>query len=96
MMHEGVNDKTGHPDVNFNDRHEGDVLNVYLTTSRNGIDWDLSWLYKGRLCTQILDESLVSSLLCSGEPFVERGRSGVTAWFKVDHVSLQALFVRPL
>ena len=47
VLSEDFNNKTGRPELNFEVRHEYDVLNVYLTTSRNGIDWDLSWLYKG-------------------------------------------------
>ena len=26
-------------------RHERDVVNTYLSSSRDGIDWDLSWIY---------------------------------------------------
>lgn len=29
-------------------RHERDVLNAYLATSRDGSAWDLSWVYAGR------------------------------------------------
>ena len=29
-------------------RHERDVMNYYLATSRNGDDWDLSWIYSGQ------------------------------------------------
>jgi hypothetical protein len=28
-------------------RHERDVLNFYLATSRDGVNWDLSWVYAG-------------------------------------------------
>ncbi len=29
-------------------RHEGDVLNLYLATSRDGVDWDTHWIYDGK------------------------------------------------
>lgn len=29
-------------------RHERDVLNYYLATSRDGVDWDTSWIYDER------------------------------------------------
>jgi hypothetical protein len=32
----------------FQRRHERDVMNFYIATSRDGDSWDLAWIYKGR------------------------------------------------
>jgi hypothetical protein len=34
--------------LDLHTRHERDVINVYLSTSRDGLHWDLSAIYEGR------------------------------------------------
>ena len=46
-VYEWVGDFSEGP-VDFVKRHEHDVLNLYLATSRDADNWDLSWVYSSR------------------------------------------------
>lgn len=47
MVFEWPNDLSEGP-VDYHKRHERDVLEYYIATSRDGDNWDLSWVYAGK------------------------------------------------
>jgi len=46
-VYSGIGDMSEGP-VDYVTRHERNVLDAYLLTSRNGIDWDLHWILAGQ------------------------------------------------
>jgi hypothetical protein len=46
-IYEWPNDFSEGRDTNHMRRHERDVLNFYLATSRDGVEWNLEWIYAG-------------------------------------------------
>ena len=83
-------------DTDLETRHERDVLNVYLSTSRDALNWDLSWIYEGIYSYGMYSYGLYSYGLYSyglysyslynvpwiykGRPIIERGPAG--SWWK--------------